>query len=286
MCKDSIDGRYHKSHGDPLQVVWISGMPRSGTTWLSQIFASSPDVRLKFCPLYSYEFKNALDEHSSADDWHKLFAVVYNTTSEFLDQEYLRKKGLVPAFMEKKDQPGHLVIKSTRFHQLVPNILRLHPTIRFVHLVRHPCATIYSWLSNPYEFPQGADPRVEWRSGACRKNGIGEFWGFDDWKKVTAQALRLEDEYPGRFRIVRYERLAQSPTQSTQKIFSYCGIPYGKQTEAFVELSQSKHDVNKRSVFKNPALSKNWREKLDQSIIREITEDLRGTVLEQFVMTD
>jgi hypothetical protein len=95
------------------QVTWISGMPRSGTTWLSQIFASSPDVRLKFCPLFSYEFKNKLDQNSNKADWLKLFKDVYNTESEYLDQDYLRKDGLVPSFINKKQAPEHLVIKST-----------------------------------------------------------------------------------------------------------------------------------------------------------------------------
>jgi hypothetical protein len=87
---------------DKIQLGWISGMPRSGTTWLSQILASSPDVRLKFCPLFSYEFKNALDEKSTSEDWKQLFLNVYETKSEFLDQDYLRKKGFVPTFADKK----------------------------------------------------------------------------------------------------------------------------------------------------------------------------------------
>jgi len=118
-------------------------MPRSGTTWLSQVFASAPSVRLKFCPLFSYEFKNVLNEQSTSEQWQQLFNDVYNTESEYLDQEYLRKKGLVPAFTERAESPDHLVIKSTRFHNLVPHILALHPSIKFVHIVRHPCASIY-----------------------------------------------------------------------------------------------------------------------------------------------
>ena len=84
-------------HKDNIQVAWISGMPRSGTTWLSQIFASSPDVKLKFCPLFSYEFKNALNEKSSGDDWANLFWNVYNTESAFLDQDYHGKRQLTSA---------------------------------------------------------------------------------------------------------------------------------------------------------------------------------------------
>ena len=116
-----------------IKIGWISGMPRSGTTWLSQILASSPDVRLKFCPLFSYEFKNALNENSSAEDWKNLFADVYRTKSDYLDQEYLRKEGLVPSFQDKRESPGHLIIKSTRFHNLIPHILKLDDQIQFLH---------------------------------------------------------------------------------------------------------------------------------------------------------
>jgi len=268
---------------EKLQVAWISGMPRSGSTWLSQIFASSPVVRLKFCPLFSYEFKNALDEKSSADDWKKLFNDVYRMKSEYLDQDYLRKKGLVPTFLEKSENPQHLVIKSTRFHNLIPHILRLHDQIRFIHIVRHPCATIYSWLNNPYEFPQQADSMSEWRTGECRKTGPGEFWGFDDWKKVTTQALRLTELYPNRFRILRYESLVRDTKKCTKEIFEYLEIPYEKQTNDFIELSQSKHDQNKRSVFKNQGLNKDWVTMLDPSVVSTCKAELSGAELEQFL---
>jgi hypothetical protein len=263
-------------------VTWISGMPRSGTTWLSQIFASSPDVRLKFCPLFSYEFKNKLDQTSNKADWVKLFNDVYQTESEYLDQDYLRNKGLVPSFINKKHAPEHLVIKSTRFHQLLPNILRLHSDIKFVHIVRHPCASLYSWLSNPYEFPSSADPLLEWKTGNCRKNGFGEFWGFSDWKWTTKLALELEKLYQGRFKVIRYEDLMQSPTLLTQELFNFCGLKYEQSTEDFLMLSHSKHDENKRSVFKSPEHISQWREHLDPKIVNEIFGDIEGTELEQF----
>jgi hypothetical protein len=264
------------------QVTWISGMPRSGTTWLSQIFASSPDVRLKFCPLFSYEFKNKLDQNSNKADWLKLFKDVYNTESEYLDQDYLRKDGLVPSFINKKQAPEHLVIKSTRFHQLLPNILRLHSEIKFVHIVRHPCASLYSWLSNPYEFPSNADPKIEWRTGNCRKNEFGEFWGFIDWKCTTEQALKLEKLYRDRFKVIRYEDLMQSPKLFAQELFNFCGLKYEQSTEDFLMLSHSKHDENKRSVFKSPDQILQWHEYLDSSIVSEILNDIEGTELEQF----
>lgn len=267
-------------------VGWISGMPRSGTTWLSQIFASSPNVRLKFCPLFSYEFKNALNEQSSTEEWKNLFKEVYQTRSEYLDQDYLRKQGLIPSFPERRANPRHLIIKSTRFHNLTPYILQLDEQIRFVYIVRQPCASLYSWLTSPYEFPEHADPMEEWRTGHCRKNGPGEFWGFDDWKKVTSQALELSRQYPRRFRILRYEELVLDTKKFTKELFNFFGIAYEKQTDDFIRLSQSRHDDNRRSVFKNPGLKKNWQGGLDPSIVSTCLEELAGTELEQFLEVD
>ena len=269
---------------EKIEIAWISGMPRSGTTWLSQIFASSPDVRLKSCPLFSYEFKNALDESSSAEQWDKLFSALYQTNSEFLDQGHLRKHGLVPSFEEKNEYPGHLIIKSNRFHNLIPHILKLNDQVLFVHIVRHPCATIYSWLSNPREFPAHANQSEEWRTGNCRKKGPGEFWGFDDWKQVTTQALRLSEQFPDRHKIIRYEDLVKNTERHASALFQFLQIPYGKQTQAFIELSHSRHDDHKHSVFKDPELKSKWEEKLESSIISECMSEIKGTELEQFAI--
>ena len=265
-----------------IQIAWISGMPRSGTTWLSQIFASSPDVRLKSCPLFSYEFKNALDESSTAEQWGKLFTELYRTNSEFLDQDHLRKQGLIPSFNEKSEHPQHLIIKSNRFHNLTPAILKLNDQVFFLHIVRHPCATIYSWLTDPHEFPGHADQLEEWRTGKCRKDGPGEFWGFDDWKKVTTQALRLSEKYPDRHKLIRYEDLVRNTQRYSRELFQFLQIPYGKQTQEFIELSHSRHDDNKHSVFKDPDLKDKWEERLDPSIALECLNEIKDTELEQF----
>ena len=39
------------------RIISIHGVPRSGTSWLGQILDSSPKVRYKFQPLFSYAFK-------------------------------------------------------------------------------------------------------------------------------------------------------------------------------------------------------------------------------------
>ena len=265
-----------------FNVSWVSGMPRSGTTWLSQIIASSPDVRLKSCPLFSYEFKNALNKESTKEQWEQLFVDVYNTESEFLDQEHLRKHGLVPTYEYKVASPGNLVIKSNRFHNLTPYILSLNEDVRFVYIVRNPCAAIYSWMSDPQEFPENANPLNEWRTGHCRKTGPGEFWGFDDWKLVTLQSISLSEQYPKRFKIIRYEELVKNPVEITEAIFQFLHIPFGAETLNFIKMSHSKHDAHKHSIYKNPKLLNKWENMLDKTIVELCMKDIEASDLERF----
>ncbi|MCW2308634.1 aminotransferase class I/II-fold pyridoxal phosphate-dependent enzyme [Rhodobium gokarnense] len=264
------------------KVVWLAGMPRSGTNWASQIFASHPDVRLKFCPLFSYPFKNACDENSTADDWNKLFEAVYTTSDAYLDQEYLRKDGLLPTFEEKSDAPSVLCIKSTRYHHLLPNLLDLVPELHLVVLVRNPAASIHSWLTNPHEFPDGADPATEWRSGACRKTGTGEFWGFDDWKAVTRQQLALARARPDRVTVVVYEDLVRDAGGETARLFDRLGLDLHPQTSAFLTASQSSNKSHKRAVFKDPNVSERWTGEIDPEIRYTIGRELVGTPLARF----
>ena len=51
----------------------IFGVPRSGTSWLSQIFNSHPDVAMRFQPLFSYSHKGRVSEDSSSEEISEFF---------------------------------------------------------------------------------------------------------------------------------------------------------------------------------------------------------------------
>lgn len=240
---------------------------------------------MKFCPLFSYEFKNLLDENSPAEQWRDLFRKVYLTRSDYLDQEYLRRNGNVPVFPERSTDPLVLAIKSNRFHHLTPGLIEKCPEIRWIALVRNPCAAIHSWLTNPLEFPAGADPALEWRTGSCRKQQPGEFWGFEDWKTVTSMFLDLEQRFPDRLRIFRYEAFVRGAEVQTRRMFSWLGLELPEQTREFLHLSQTAHVDHRRAVFKDPATTERWRRDLDPVIRTAIERELAGGDLSAFMNT-
>lgn len=265
------------------RVAVITGMPRSGTSWVGQIIESCPAVRYKMSPLFSWEFKNAVGEGASRQEWERLFRAAYETSSEFLDQEHRRASGEYPVFDERMGEPPVLVLKFNRFQNLVPDLLELFPGLRMLSVVRHPCGAIHSWLTTRGEFPPDADPLEHWRSGAAKKTGPQDFFGFDDWRKVTRLHLKLAEAYPDRFRIERYEELVEAPLEGGRRIFDFLDLPFTKQTRDFLERSHSEVVPSDYSVFKSPSVKDRWRSELQPGIREAILDELEGSDLERFI---
>lgn len=265
------------------QIIVIVGMPRSGTSWLSQIIDSCPEVRYRLSPLFSFAFKNAVTEDSSKEKFKAVFDGAYLAHDDFMEQTSNRERGHYPTFEYKETDAEYLVIKMTRFHNLIPTMLQYFEKLKMVAIVRHPCGAIHSWLTTPNEFPQDADPNVDWRSGECRKTGPEEFWGFEDWKTVTRLHMRMEKEYRGNFCLLQYEDLVNDPVAVTKELFRFLGLLYTRQTDRFLAESQSRHDDDPYATFKHPRVKDRWRTSLQPQIQTEIIEEIEATDLERFL---
>ncbi len=179
--------------------IFLLGMPRSGTTWLSQIIESSPDVIVRLSPNYSYKLKNRLTVNSGLSEWQSVLSQAIDSDDKFLTQNWRRETGELSYFSAQREHTkAKFFIKDTRFHDVYQAGMDLMERARIVYIVRHPAAALWSW-SQCKEFPEGANFQEEWRAGNCRKHeGPGEYWGFDDWKHLTAEYLKREAENPQR----------------------------------------------------------------------------------------
>lgn len=254
------------------KLIWINGMPRSGTSWLSQIFDSHPNVNFKLSPLFSYEFKNYVNENSTKNEWVAFFQKVFDSKDEFINQTYRRVSGEYPIF--KKNSLEHLVIKDTRYHHLTDNLLLFFPNIKFVHIIRNPCGAINSWLKAPNEFPKNVNYLDEWRTGKSRKNAKEEFWGFNDWLLLTKKYIKLENDYPNQVKIIFYEALVNEPILKTKELFDFVNLDLTSQTLTFLDDSQKNHNNSEYAVYKNTNVVDQWKKELDSFIITEIKNEL------------
>jgi hypothetical protein len=254
----------------PEHSLILAGVARSGTSWLGQIFDSSPKVRFRFQPLFSYAFQGRVTSESSDAEINQFLGDLFEYEDDFLLQTDKRDSGQYPVF-EKDQIQNYLVFKENRYQYLFPRFLEASEGLKMICIVRNPCAVIHSWSSNVKEFPPGADLQAEWRSGECKNQGREEeFFGFDKWKEVANLYLDLEAREPGRVRTVRYEDLVIDPQATVDSLFGFAGLPLTAQTNPY-------------SVYKSPAVKDAWREALPVNISTEIHADLEGTRLERFL---
>jgi len=266
------------------KVIAIFGMPRSGTSFLGQVFDSCPNVAYRLEPIFSYKLKNIVDENSTRDEYLEFFKKAFDSDEdEFMNQFEKREKGLYPKFY--KEESAFLVFKTTRFHHILPTLMRYFKKEELVviSLVRHPAGAISSWINHPNEFPSNSDYREEWRSGDCRKTAKEEFWGFDDWKAVMTQHVELEKEYEN-FKILQYEDIVENIEEQTRNLFEFSGISFSKQTKRFLYESQSKNIEDPYAVYKDKSVASKWKNNLDINIQKDIINEVKGTNLERFLV--
>ncbi|MBL0126370.1 MAG: sulfotransferase domain-containing protein [Flavobacteriales bacterium] len=271
-----------------MRTVALFGVARSGTSWLGQVFNSSPDVVFRFQPLFAFEFKGRVDEDSTRAEYERVFEDMAVADTPFLTQREKQESGIYPNF-RKSAAPDTLVFKEARYQSVLEPMLRRVPGLKALGLVRDPRAVLNSWRKNAKEFPPGSDIMREWRFGNCKNSGSPDYFGYYKWKEVAHLYVDLEEQYPDRFRVLRYEDAVHDPLQVFPGLFSFCGIPYTQQTEDFLLESSkdrsSSTSVEDRyySVFKDKSVVDKWRKELDPYIIEEIKADLRSTRLEQFL---
>jgi hypothetical protein len=266
----------------PKEIIVIAGAPRSGTSWLAQIIDSCPNVRHRFQPIFSYAFKNAVNQDSTKDDFNQFFTGIYNSDDEFMCRIKEIKEGIYPTF-SKNESPKVLAFKNVRYHYLLEKMLQYFDNLKVVGIVRHPCAVINSWITTPREFPADDDPMKEWRYAECRNTGPEEYWGFEKWKEVSFLFLDLKEKFPEQFYLLKYSDLVDDSIKITKEMFKFLNLEYSDQTNDFLIASHEKHDENSYSVFKDKSVKVKWKGELCEEIQEGIIKDVEGSKLKDFL---
>lgn len=266
-----------------LQLVTIQSVPRSGSSWLGQIFKSSPHVEFRFQPLFSYAFKGAVRTDSTRAEILDFFEGILRTTDDFI----LQRDDYHVEYPDLADRAAvtHLVMKEVRYNHVVRQMLQQLPELKLVGLVRHPCAVLDSWIHAPREFKPEWSVEGQWRSGALKNQGRPEeFFGFDKWKEVAQLFVDLEREHPSQVKVVRYADLNTDPFTTVKDLFAFCGLEYAQETEAFIRQSRSKQGTDANSVYRLVRPDLAWQGRLPEGVVREIMDELKEHPLSRFLV--
>lgn len=268
-----------------MNKIAIHSVPRSGSTWLGEIFNSHPEVIYKYQPLFSYAFKDRLTPYSSIEDINLFFEEIAESDDDFLNQSEARENGKMPIF-KKNSKKKYTIYKEVRYNHILENLLQKDKNIRIVGLIRNPMAVIYSWLNAPKEFRKelGWVESEEWRFANKKNlNKPEEYNGFEKWKEVANLFIRLEKTYPEQFKIISYSELLKDTLKVVSEAFSFCDIPLTDETMQFINKSKTTENIDPYSVYKTKEIDNSWQNGLDFKIASMINEDLKGTILEKYL---
>lgn len=263
------------------RIVAIHGAPRSGTSWLGQLFNSSEQVAYRYQPFFSYAFRGRVDAGSTTAELRQFFSSVLASDDHFvLQRGAAALAGYELAF--DKRAPTHLVYKEVRFHNLIEPILERIPEMHAVGLVRDPRAVIASWIAAPREFNPEWEVEKEWRFAPSKNAGHPENWyGFSRWRELASLFLGLEKKFPGRFSLIRYEDLVCDTLKALGGVFDAVGLPLTQQVQSFVSRSRREDDGAVYGVLRDAGKSKAIV--LNDRVRAAIEAELRGDPVRCFL---
>lgn len=268
-----------------ISKIAIHSVPRSGSTWLGELFNSHPKVSYCYQPLFSYAFKGRLSIRSSSEEIDVFFNDLANTKDDFVNQVEARNIGKLPVF-NNKEKTQAVVYKEVRYHHLIEHLLNTTKDLKLIGLVRNPLAVINSWLNAPKEFRKDLGWQIdeEWRFAPKKnQNKIEEFNGYEKWKEVTSLFLSLKVKHPNQFKLVEYNDLLSDTESVVKDLFVFSNLEITKSTLDFIKQSKQKEVSDAYSVFKTRQVDDKWKTQLKTEIIDYINNDLKGTELEKYL---
>ncbi|WP_353777936.1 sulfotransferase domain-containing protein [Winogradskyella sp. 3972H.M.0a.05] len=263
--------------------VAIHSAPRSGSTWLGQLFNSSKNVKYCYQPLFSYALKDFLDDQSSSQQINDFYYELLKTKDDFINQTEAIEKGIIPKF--EKREITHICYKEVRYHHILENLMRNSEDLKLVLLIRHPLEVLSSWYKAPREFRKdlGWNFEEEWLHAEKKNENKPEsFYGYQKWKDTSNLFLNLQEQNNDRVRLITYKELLEDTTTVTNNIFSFLELEFSDQTERFISESKSTNQSDAYSVYKVKRNNKDWKA-LPEEVISYVANDLKGTNLERFL---
>jgi Sulfotransferase family len=264
-----------------LPILGIHGVPRSGTTWLGQIFNASPHTAFRFQPFFAYAFHARADAARTTEDLDAILGEIAAT-----EDDYILQRGAATLARQElrfpKGEITQVVYKEVRFHHLLPLLMRI-PRFRGVGIVRNPLDVLASWVRAPREFRTEWNLADEWRLAPSKNQGrVEEFYGYERWKAAALLFEQLQADAPDRFKVASYRDLVRDPLSETAALFAFAGLPMDAQVEAFLARSTSSDDDDPYGVLRG-AGGRGDVGDLPDDIRAAVLADLSGGALEKYL---
>jgi tetratricopeptide (TPR) repeat protein len=205
---------------ETTEPIFVTGLPRSGTTLVDRILSSHPDVTS------AGEMNNFL---------HLLKMMSGSTTPASLDDDMLSRASSVDfvklgrAYVDSTrpvtGAAPRFVDKAPSNYFLAPLILRALPNARVICLRRHPLDSCLSNYKQIFPFDDRYHDYVYDLTSTAQK--------FVQFDRVISHWRRTLP--PERFMVLQYEDLVTNQEARTRELLAFCGLAWDDRCIAFHE---------------------------------------------------
>ncbi|WP_236974809.1 sulfotransferase domain-containing protein [Membranihabitans maritimus] len=255
-----------------MKTLAIFSVPRSGSSWLGNIFNSSNEVNFKFQPNFAYSFPYNLTPNSTKKEIYNFHSHLLSCKDPFVNGE-LSISGKKNKNFDTNSTPKLLVWKEVHYLNIMENLMT-QSNIKIIGLIRSPLGIINSWLQAPKEFDPNWSIKKEWKN-APSKNGLDNknYFGYAAWKETCFNMLKLSIDFPNNFTICSYNQLISDPFEITKNLFEFANLNYSKEVKSYINKSTSNQDNDPYSTNKIKLKDDSWEKGLPKYIIEDIQND-------------
>ncbi|ULT98403.1 hypothetical protein L3Y34_000052 [Caenorhabditis briggsae] len=239
------------------QLIFVGGVPRSGTTLMRAILDAHPDVR---CGGETMLLPSFLTWQAGwRTDWVNNSGItqeVFDDAVSAFITEIIAKHGELAPRLCNKDPYTALWL---------PTIQRLYPNSKFILMIRDARAVIHSM--------------IERKVPVAGYNTSDEQSMFVKWNQEIRKMLFQCNNAPGQCIKVYYERLIQKPEEEIQRITNFLDLQYSQQMLHHHELIGAEVDLNDQefsaSQVKNSINTKaltSWFDCFSEDTLRKLDD--------------
>lgn len=266
-----------------MNVFFVCGAPKSGTTWLQRILDAHPQVVCggegHFISRFTIPVAKIVNDYNEAMATEN--RLVYEGRPYYGPVDQAEYDDVARNFVLnrlKSLKPGPQVLwvgdKTPRYTAYLKQLHRLFPEARIISILRDPRDVVVSRMGynrragRSEVFVQGSDQHEATLQGALRT-----------WR----EAVTLVDEFaaanPGLAHEVRYLDLHEDGPAAAARMFGFLGVDAGPQVvdkalaaASFEALTGRKPGEEDPDAFLRQGLPGDWKNRLDPATVRTVLE--------------
>lgn len=230
---------YAPNNYDQANTLVITGAPRAGTTWLAELVNTIPGSSILFEPLHLGRVPEA---RKAGFKWE---TIVHRGTSWPEGEKFLREVflGRVRNYwtmshvsLAQACQTKLWIVKFVRANMMLDWLAHTFPVRPPALIIRHPCASIASYLQKGWALPVRAPSDHEFfliyphLRGVCEGLETAEEFIAVAWCMEYYMPLLVPPPLP--FHLVCYERLVRSGLEELEKLFAVWELPLSEEIES------------------------------------------------------